>query len=366
VIVQPPMAVMFAVAAVLFYVLATLDPISQRRRRLWAAGGLICVTAMVLASWDPLFMPLGLLLAALYSRERVRVKLAAAYCAAAALTFAAIQAVYVLSYPAFFADQVATIGYRMGLPFKAPSALRLHGIVDQVGYSAQISAVTCFVNQFSNLLRNFSPFVLLAGCLFLGFWWQPALRRNHKALLIVGGLCFPWVLWAIVMRQYMAIHDFTLVLAAPFLALATAFILNEALEWLNRRGPRGALWVLAIVLPLLVFHSAFQAAVHAKARFTKPEFGDLSMLIQSNTPPNAIVLSPEQFSVPVYYSKRHIVRGIDSLPILKQATAQAHAAFPGSPLYLAIRTDGQSTLDPTAAGLVAVTTLGDARLYQLP
>ena len=363
VIVQPPLAMMFAVAAVLFYALASS---SGKWRKLWAAAGVTSVVLMVLASWDPLFMPLGLLLAAFYIHDRFKVKLAAWYLAAAGLTFVAIQADYILSYPALFADQVATIGYRMGLPFKAPSVVRLHGIVDLVGYKIQFSALTSFVNQFSNLLRYFSPFVLLGGCLFLAIWRQPALRRDEKRLLIVGGLCFPWILWAVVMRQYMGIHAFTLVLAAPFLAFAAGLTLDEVFAWLlQRREWRAALWVMALVLPLLVFHSALQAAIHVRERFTKPEFRDFSTLVERETPPNAVVLSPELFSNPVYYSKRHIVRGIDSASLLEQAIGQAHAAFPGSPLYLAVRKSDQAGLGPELAKMTPLAALGDSAIYAL-
>lgn len=371
VIVQPPMAMMFAVAAVFFYALAVR---SEKWRRGWTVAGVFCVAAMVLASWDPLFMPLGLLLAAIYLRDRPRIHLAAVYLAAAVLTFVAIQADYILSYPALFADEVATIGYRMGLPFKAPSTVRLHGIVDQVGYKIQYSATTSFVNQISTLLRSFSPFILLGGCLFLAFWWQSTLRRDRTRLLVIGGLAFPWILWAIVMRQYMGIHAFTLVLAAPFLTLATALIVDEVLERLNRREWQAARWVVVLILPALVFHGAFQSAVHAKERFAKPEFGDLSALIKKETPPNAVVLSPEEFSEPVYYSQRHIVRGVDSTALLEQAINQAHAAFPGSPLYLAVRTTSRDTggagssneLGPALAAMKPAATLGGAAIYKLP
>ncbi len=364
VIVQPPMAMMFAVAAVLFYVLA-----SNRRKgyKLWAAAGVSSAALMVLASWDPIFMPLGLLLAALYARNSFKVKLAAGYLAAALLSFAAVQADYILSYPALFTDQIATIGYRMGLPFKAPAVVRLHGIVDQVGYKVQFSALTSFVNQISNLLRDFSPFVLLAGCLFLAFWLHPSLRRDERRLLVAGGLCFPWIFWAVVMRQYMGIHGFTLVLAAPFLAFAAGLILDDVLgKLLDRREWRAAAWVVALVLPVLVFHGAVQAAIHVKERFTKPEFRDFSALVRQEAPPNAVVLSPEQFSVPVYYSRRHIVRGIDSPQLLQQAMRQARAAFPGSPLYLAVKTGDEGELGPTVANLAPLARLGDSAIYALP
>ncbi|HEV2273704.1 MAG TPA: glycosyltransferase family 39 protein, partial [Acidobacteriaceae bacterium] len=364
VIVQPPMSVMFAVAGVLFYALAAKG---SKRRALWAAAGIASMVCMVLASWDPIFVPLGLLLAALYARDRAQIKLAAGYLAASMLTFAAIQADYILSYPAFFGDQVSTIGYRMGLPFKAPSIVRLHSIVDMVGYKTQLPAATILQDQVSNLLRLFHPFLLLAGCLFVAFWWQPAFRREGKRLLVIGGLAFPWILWAIVMRQYVGIHEFTLVLAAPFLALATGVMLEEILlKLLHRREWAAALWVMTIVLPMLVFHNALQAAIHVKEQFTKPQYRDFSALVERETPPNAIVLSPEQFSVPVYYSKRHIVRGIDSPQVLRQAAAQAHAAFPGSPLYLAVKTDLPNGLGAVLASITPVATLGDSAVYRLP
>ena len=363
VIVQPPLAVMFAVAAVLFYALAVLK---RKGYKLWVAAGIISAAFMVLASWDPIFMPLGLLLAALYTGDRFRIKLAAAYLAAAVFSFAALQADYILSYPALFGDQVATIEYRIGLSYRPPTAVRLHEIVHEVGYSVQFSALTSFVNEISSLLAYFSPFVLLAGCLFLAFWLDPSLRRDEKRLLIVGGLCLPWVLWAVVMRQYMGIHSFALVLAAPFLALAAGLMLDEVLLYLLRqRKWRGPLWVMALVLPVLIFHTALQGAIHVKDRFTRPGFRDLSALIHREAPPNAVVLCPDQFSVPVYYSRRHIVRGIESPRLLQQAISQSHAAFPGSPLYLAVRSANEGELGPVLAKLTPLAESGDAAIYAL-
>ncbi len=76
---------------------------------------------MILSSWDPMFMSLGLLGAGFILGDRRWIGLASAYLAAAVAAFFAIQMDSIPSYPALFADLAAAAGDRMGLRYRTPA-----------------------------------------------------------------------------------------------------------------------------------------------------------------------------------------------------------------------------------------------------
>jgi 4-amino-4-deoxy-L-arabinose transferase-like glycosyltransferase len=211
-ILHQPLAMLFGSAIVLFFLLAiaaphSAAPSSAPRKRLFAILGLIATICTVLSAWDPIFIPLGLLLASIYLRRRDAARLAALYLFAGVVTFVVVQADYILSYPALFKNQFATIAYRAGIRFDTGSSMRLHTIVDTVHYGLnQIS----FLGTCSHILRwivqDFDTFVLLAAFLFLAFWLQSNRRQNVAAVYVMGGLCIPWLLFYALLRNYVAIH----------------------------------------------------------------------------------------------------------------------------------------------------------------
>jgi hypothetical protein len=63
------------------------------------------------------------------------------------------------------------------------------------------------------------------------------------------------------------------------------------------------------------------------------EFESLSTIIRDRTP-GAVVLTPAESLVPVYYSQRHVIRGINSDAWHTWAIPQARKEFPGAPALL--------------------------------
>jgi hypothetical protein len=386
-ILHQPLAMFFGSAIVLFFLLAidvppfavphpapnSAAPSSASRKRLFAILGLVATICTVLSAWDPIFIPFGLLLASIYLRRRDAIRLAALYLFAAVVTFLAVQADYILSYPALFKNQFATIAYRAGIRFNADSSTRLHTIVDSVHYGLnQLS----FLGTCSHILRwifqDFDTFVLLAAFLFLAFWLQSNRRQNVGAVYIIGGLCLPWLLFYVLMRNYVAIHPFALVLGAPFLAIASGFVLDRIWEFLNTvnvpigNDRRYLLRVMIIVLPLLTLYPLMTNIRDAKIPFEPPQFQDLSAVIQHNTPPNAVTLSATESAIPIYYSGRHIVRGIGTPEFLHLAIPQARADFPDSPLFFAVQDIDRPAFSDTLQQLTIVAKQGDTTLYTIP
>jgi hypothetical protein len=377
-VLHQPLAMFFGSATVLFFLLAIDAPSSIEqspvsRRRLFAALGLLATICTVLSAWDPIFIPFGLLLSSIYLRRRAAIRLSALYLFAGVLTFIAVQADYMLSYPALFKNQFATIAYRAGISFNGDSSTRLHTIVDRVHYSlGQLSFVGTYSHALRWIFQDFDTFVLLAVFLFLAFWLQSNRRQNVAAVYLLGGLCLPWLLFYAIMRNYVAIHPFALVLAAPFLAIATGFVLDRIWELLNtasipiENGRRYLLLVMVVILPLLTIYPLLISIRDAKILSDPPQFQDLTAIIQNHTPANAVTLSAAESAVPVYYSNRHIVRGIKTPELLHLAIPQAQADFPNSPLFFAIQNEDQAAFSNTLQQFTIVARQGDSTLYAIP
>ena len=374
-ILHQPLAMLFGTATVLFFLLATGEPSSAAdapasRRRLYAALGLLTSICTVLTAWDPIFIPLGLLISSLYLRRRPAARLAGIYVISGVLTFLAVQADYISSYPALFKNQFATIAYRAGIRFNIASSTRLHTIVDRVHYGLnQLSflGTGAFITRW--LLLYFCDFTLLSGFLFLGLWLRSNRRDNVAAVYLIGGLGLPWVIFFALMRNYVAVHPFPLVLGAPFLAIASGYILGRIWEFLDREehaGPRYLLYVMIVVLPLLVLYPAATTAQNAKTPFGAAEFQDLSDVIRDNTSPDSVTLSPSESAVPIYYSERHVVRGIETPELLRLAIPQARVDFPASRLFFALQDKDRPAFYKALPGFVVVARQGDSTLYSVP
>jgi hypothetical protein len=354
---------------------ATGVPQPAARRRLFAILGLFATICTVLTAWDPIFIPVGLLLSSIYLRRRDAIRLASLYLLADVLTFIAVQADYILAYPSLFKNQFATIAFRAGLKFNVESSMRLHTIVDSVHYTlSQLSLIGTYSHALRWIFEGFGTFTLLAPFLFLALWLQHDNRRNTSAVYLLGGLGLPWLVFYAAMRNYVSIHPFALVLGAPFLAITSGFVLDLIWDRLHiatiaDNSRRHVLRVMLVIFPLLTLYPLFMAVRNAKIPYEVPQYQYLSAIIQRNTPPNAVTLSSAQSAVPIYYSDRHIVRGIVTPELLQLAIPQARAAFPGSPLFFAIQDDAdidRASFTNLLQQFTPIAHQGDSTLYAIP
>jgi 4-amino-4-deoxy-L-arabinose transferase-like glycosyltransferase len=384
-ILHQPLAMLFGSATVLLFLLAvdspsaatpaSAAPHSASRKRLFAILGLFATICTVLTAWDPIFIPFGLLLSSIYLRRRDAIRLAALYLLAEVLTFIAVQADYILAYPALFKNQFATIAFRAGLKFNVASSQRLHTIVDSVHYAtSQLSFIGTYSHALRWLFEGFGTFTLLAPFLFLALWPPADRRQNTSAVYLLGGLGLPWVVFYALMRNYVSVHPFALVLAAPFLAITSGFVLDSIWNRLHTAtiaddNRRHLLRVMVVIFPLLLLYPLFMAVRNARIPFEAPQYQDLSVIIQRNTSPEAVTLSSAQSAVPTYYSDRHIVRGIVTPNLLRLAIPQARAAFPGSPLFFAIQDTpdiDRASFTDTLKQFTPIAHQGDSTLYAIP
>jgi hypothetical protein len=369
-ILQQPLAVLFALASVYCFLRAIPErdeeAAPQSRTVLFATLGAIATALTILSAWDPIFIPFGLLAAAIYMRRRRAARVAAFYCAVAVVTFAGVQLLYILSYPRLFANQLATIAYRAGLPFHGEHGVRLATIVDVVHYEEQFGLVTAWWWAMRNVEQFFSSIVLVAALLFAAIWWRNGKRADQPGTWVLGGLLLPTVIWFLAMRNYVAIHSFPLVLAAPFVAIAAGFVLDRLwTRYSASPADKPILWTLLIGVPLLAMHPLLIQYRDSMMQ-PKPEFESLSAIIHDDTPPEAVVLTSAESLVPVYYGQRHVIRGVNTDAWLNLSILQARKEFPDSPLYFATRSEDARKLASGLTLLVQERQLGDSTLYRVP
>lgn len=380
-LVQQPLAILFGSAAVLFFLLAikgapqdaanSKQGTSGNLHKLYGLAGIVCISLAILSAWDPIFIPFGLLAGAIYGHNRFGIKLGIVYVATAILTFAVVQADYILSYPQLFKNQLSTIAFRMGLVrFDQSSSLSIHSIIYHSDYSGQLSVFDS-LNSVSGFIYDFiGPFALLSVCILTLIWFRKAGLRERNPDSSFGFLLFslglPWIAWYLIMRNFVSIHSFALVLAVPFAAIASARVLDEIWVFLNEDTEHAPiLWIMSTVFPFLIF---FPLLTEVRFAHVPPEpvlFSDLSPLVEQETPQNSVILSPSNSLVPSYYSHRHFVRGIRSDAWLKQAVALAHADFSGSPVFLAVQDADRKDFTELLSNLKVYARKGDSELYEI-
>ncbi len=371
---QQPLAILFALLAVYGFLRAiplTENEPGPRNAGVFGALGIVATVLMVFSAWDPVFVPFGLLATAVWTRNRRASRLATLYCVAAVLAFVAVELDYVLTYPQLFANQFATIAYRAGLHFKANTSMRLPTFVDAAVFDEHFGVVAGLWRALRFAEQFLSPLGLAACLLFLAIWVRQrgvqrgAAAEATPATWIVGGLFLPALVWYGIMRNYVAIHPFPIILFAPSVAIASAYLLDRL--WNHFSGPehRAEQFALRYLVPAVLLLPLF--IEYRDAELTPPpEFTDMSALIQAGTPSDAIVLTPTESLIPTLYSHRHVVRGIKTEAWLAQAIPQAHTDFPGNPVFFAIKDSDRAKFDAGLDNLKPATRRGDSSLYEVP
>jgi hypothetical protein len=272
---------------------------------------------------------------------------------AALIAALSIFACYGSKYPDLMLDALQTAKFRMGLANTySTQLLHRHSAEDRMN----------LVGIIMNLSRNHWEGVGLLGlgatawAIFSGL---EARKRGKGGVLalVFCGLLAPWFLWFLLMLNDVANHTFEMLVAAPMVAMSLAWGGKEALDALARydQGHTGLRsLVILLVVPFLMLGSFGELLANLelhrgtgwmrllpvaqmRPELTRPdEFVRFGTDLREVCTPDAVILTPIESTVPVYYSRRHIIRVIENDDVLEAAVPQAAAAFPGSPLYLAL------------------------------
>lgn len=271
----------------------------------------------VVSAWEAVLVLPGIWLASRWLPELRRTAAIAAVGIGAGV--ACILGLFIINSPALAADTLQTAKFYMGVS-KTYSHIFSHDQREPLTLPKQLSGI----------LWNH---LWMLGALGLAATMQLVSARPKSGALLLSSLATPWILWALIMRAHIAIHHFELLIAAPLVALALAWLSTTDL----RRSPSEK---SAIITVTFVALAAIQLVVlpHPKIRddYSPESLIRYAQDIHNATATGSIVMAPLESAVPIYYSDRHIVRGISNDDALQEELPRIRREFPDCPVYLAI------------------------------
>ena len=323
-VVQQPLMTMFMVAAVLAFF--------EGRH----AVGAVLLFLGALSSWEIVLVAVGLLLASRWRPQLRRHAVVAVIGTGAGVL--CVAALYLWNTPQLAVEALEYAKFYMGT-----SSSNLHLLASQ---QTKISSG----EQIGRMLLNN---VLMLGPIGLGAILQLGKARVPNQGLILVSLATPWLVWCVVMKNHVARHHFELVIAAPLVALALAWMaVTPSSKPLGKIvALTAAVGVQIMIFPKPVISDGYDPT--ALIRYAQN--------IRQATEPNAIVVAPLHSAVPLYYSERHIVRDVSSTESIAQQLPILQREFPGGPIYFAVPPSFAATLP---AGPV-VSSTSDAVIVKL-
>ena len=352
------LAILGMLLALFGFVKATIE---ANIDKVWAGFGASALVLAVFSSWEALLICPGLLLIATWQRHRSRIRIALLYSIIGIAAFVSVIIIYLFNSRQLFNDLWQTVLFRAGIVSFNPSSFHIHTLTNEKVYSmvdVQPSLVKLLKSFARGMVIFLGPLSMVAlGWVLVTGWVSRHSDGDGRIAIVFGGLISPWFLWSIVMSNHAYIHETELFLAAP--AVSAAFGLGSVtlINWIDR-GSRDSKFTLTrgialIVVPMLILLpliSEVNDRIMSKSnstfltwaiRWSRPENSlvDYAIDIKNATEPEAVVLTPEDSMVPVYYSKRHMIRGVYKDSVAEKAAEQAREIFPGSPVYLALYSD---------------------------
>ena len=338
------LGILFMLLALISFLKATADDTLNKH---WMWYGLIAMFLSVSSSWEPALLSFGLLLNSLIQRDATRIRLSLAYCGAALLSIALIMSFYFISMPSLADDLLQTVLFRAGFgAYNKPMHLPIHSLVNSNYYQFQPTMLE-FLHRY---YLQFTVFVgwpyIFATLLGLALALLYRQRISQDSLNIPAVLLTPVVLWYVLMSHQTIDNEFEILLSTPLVAICFGLLLSKGWDVLlekvsGKKRPFLIVPILVIVMTLLLPVWRFNRSIYNlyNQRLQPTGMLDYAQDIQNNTEPNAVVISPIPSMVPVFYSHRHIIRGISDGKSLQYVMERVGYDFPGSPVYLALPGD---------------------------
>jgi hypothetical protein len=339
-----PLALSFHVLAVLAFVRA-VD--SDRVRRGWAATGLVAMALAVLSSWEPILAGVGLLVVSLLHRSGAAQRLSFAYLAVGAIAMGAVLFLYVHTYPFLLTDLWHTVLFRVGRGFQVQDVQPVHAFVNEAVYAGRHASPSVMITTLVDRHLDLGATFLVAMAGVIAFSITGRSERKRRVAMLSAGLFAPWLLWLLFMSNHAVFHEYELMIVAPFAAASLGIGLAAVIDFLESSPadslPRSFSWLGFVVVPAVLMAGAIQQW-RAEVLPTGPPSGliEYATEIEAATPEDAVVLTPDVSMVPVYYARRHLIRGIISDATVERVRQALPVAFPGSPVYLALTPDREA------------------------
>lgn len=323
-----PNAAMCAICAALYCFLRGTETTLNWR---WVSAGAAAVAIGVLFSWEAAPLGLILLVLGIWQRSRIRQIAAATYVAAGLSMVAIVLVLLASSSPELRDDLWATVRYRMGGAYQ-PADIPIHAWADHMLYTQHISVRIWFINMLDNWLPllggTFAPLATMGVVV-----WSWFNRKNRPdVFFVVGGLLGTIVVWTALFPNHVFIHEYQTLIAAPLFCMSLGVALKAGGERYN--GVFG--WMVLLIVPLILISPLASQTALAFRKLPPDPLLEYAKDIESSTPASAVVLSPLDTMVPVYYSHRHMIRSVTDDGALRSILHQARTVFPGSDIYIAI------------------------------
>lgn len=336
---------MFYIASLYCFVLATdqeklAAPQLQRR---YAILGAAMIFLGVMASWEATLVVPGLLLAALLRRDWYAFRLAFLYGLVATIAVAAVLTLYHSRDPALLQVILERIGFYAGLAsgdahMERISPHLLHVFRENPSTIASPFVYFLLLTSRLNLLGTPGALALTMMVPLLAL---RAARTTTPWLYMIFGMLSVYLSCAVIMPHHNQIHEHQILLLVPPAALAIGFVLTAlrklGAETFSLNRKTFAIICLTLCILALWERSAISASLYFQySPTTNPEI-QFGHAIANRVEPGAIVAYTEVNPVPVYYARRHIIRGVYNEARLVENLAAIEALCPSCPIYMAIQ-----------------------------
>lgn len=315
---------------------------SSPAARNWSAAGIGMVFAGVFMSWEALLLPIGLWSVAHLRRNRIWKRLAARYFAAALSAFTIILLHYSLAFPHLMEDLGHTLIFRMGFTQYESNTFDLYTLVNTTHYNTSNIKGTLkeLMVAYYMHVRIIGPVLLLVPT---GFYllWKKKVFLNDRHLLLFAGLLAPGLLWYVLVVNQARQHNFMTLLFVPFLCAFGGWTLTSAGAVSSSRFKTIISRAVVSVSFCYLGVGAVSGIFSGIANYSPYQDWLIRYArdIRAVTDSQAVIMSPYDSLLGVYYSERHTVRGIRDDLGLEKHLAFIQQEFGARPLFLALRSD---------------------------
>lgn len=330
-----------------FLFLSLLGFVSAQSNWRWAVVGTLSFALAIGTSWEAVFVCPGLLALSLWTHDRRRIRLAAVYALVALVIPAIILLNSAYHYPQQMAELWQRVLFRMGLAHDYVS--------NYVTSSRRQFPMPSALDTIRTLVGRHFDYVGILPLMAVAWLLASAKgshrgRRREDAVVVLAGLISMWWLWVILLHSHVFIHDCQMLIVVPAAAFAAGAVGQSLVDLLDRLLPDGD-WprkvLVVVVVPFMLLVPLAHAAHNsgrfiprgAEAQLLNPEASgevQFGLDLLRNTEPGAVVITSTESAVPLFYSQRHLIQGVDSDQEFRSAIVFARKNFPGSPLYLTI------------------------------
>jgi len=234
--------------------------------------------------------------------------------------------------------------FRTGLVGFSPGPLVVHAVFHEVNYSASSLALIHMLWRFIGRLQLIGPLGIVAvGGILVTGWTRRHSVNDGRLTVLFAGLISSWLLWFVLMANHAFVHDYQMLLAVPVGGAALGVGLVALIDLVKRAENGSTLaamrLVTLVIIPMVMLmpltRETKDRLVASRDRY---EHSGVTYAwdIKSSTEPGAVVMIPDVSMVPVYYSKRHIIRGVADDSIVEKVVGRVGQVFPRSTTYLAL------------------------------